>query len=85
MTIIGLLWMAIIGTIAGVLAKFIYPQSKSMSWLETMLLGIGGSVFGGWIGGLLNMGDGNPGGIFTATIGALLLLYIYDRVLKFRS
>lgn len=84
MTLFGLLWLAIIGLIAGFLAKFFYPRHKAMSWPETMLLGIGGAIFGGWIGSLLRMGDGSPGGLFTATIGALLLLFLYDRLLKNR-
>lgn len=55
-----------------------------MRWFDTMLLGIAGSVFGGWIGGLLHLGNGSPGGFFTATIGALLLLYGYDRLIEYR-
>lgn len=84
MSLFGLLGLAIIGTLSGIFAKFLYPHHKSMNWPETMLLGIGGSLFGGWIGRLLHIGDGSPGGLFTATIGALLLLYLYDRLLKGR-
>lgn len=84
MTVMGVLWFAFIGTIAGLLAKFFYPRKHVMSWFETMALGIGGSFFGGWIGGLLGMGNGQPGGLFTATIGALLLLWIYNRLVRKR-
>lgn len=85
MTITGILWYIIVGTIAGVLAKFFYRDKKGLSWFETMFLGIGGSIFGGFLGGLLGMSSGAPGGIFTATIGAILLLWIYDRVIKGRK
>lgn len=81
MTLFGIIWMVIIGTIAGVLAKLLYRQSGRMGWPDTLALGIAGSIFGGWIGGLLGMGNGKPGGVFTATIGALLILYIYNRVI----
>lgn len=81
MTLFGIIWMIIIGTIAGVLAKLLYRTSGRMGWPDTVALGIAGSVFGGWLGGLLGMGNGKPGGVFTATIGALLILYIYHRVI----
>ncbi len=84
MTLFGLLWFVIIGTLSGLMAKAIYPRHKRMRWFDTMLLGIAGSVFGGWIGGLLHLGNGSPGGFFTATIGALLLLYGYDRLIEYR-
>jgi len=79
MTLFGLLRLLLIGAIAGVLAKFFYPQRRRMDWPDTIGLGVAGSVFGGWIGQLLHMGSGKPGGIFTATIGALLLLFLYNR------
>ena len=82
MTILGILWWCLFGLIAGALAKFIYPNNSEMSWPVTILLGIGGAIFGGWIGGVLGMGDGAPGGFITAVIGALLLLFIYERFLK---
>lgn len=81
MTLFGIIWMVIIGTISGALAKLLYRRSGVMGWPDTVALGIAGSVFGGWIGGLLGMGNGKPGGVFTATIGALLILYIYNRVI----
>ena len=81
MTITGILYLVIIGLIAGVLAKLLYPQSRRMGWADTIALGAAGSIFGGWLGGLLGMSSGRPGGVFTATIGALLLLYLYHRIL----
>lgn len=81
MTITGILSLLIVGLIAGFLAKLLYPQSRRMGWADTIALGAAGSIFGGWIGGLLGMSSGRPGGIFTATIGALLLLYLYNRLL----
>lgn len=81
MSFFGLLWLLLVGLLAGIFAKALYPQSRRMGWADTIALGAAGSIFGGWLGGLLGMGSGKPGGIFTATIGALLLLYLYNRVL----
>ena len=51
----------------------------------TMLLGIAGAFVGGFIGGFLGFGgaDGiNIGSIVTATLGAFLLLFVYNRFIR---
>ena len=53
MGIFSIIWMIIIGFIVGVLARFFYPGAVSMGFWMTALLGIGGSLVGGVIGGLL--------------------------------
>jgi len=74
----------LLGLIAGVLGKFLLPGKDSGGWITTILLGIGGAFFGGWVGGFF--GIGTVGGfsfasVATATGGAMLLLVIY-RVIK---
>lgn len=82
MSFLGLLWMCLLGLLAGGFAKLLYPNNRSLTWPMTMLLGIAGSVVGGWIGKLLWIGDGSPGGFFTATVGALVLLFAYEKLSK---
>ena len=45
-----LLWMCIIGLVAGALAKFIMPGKDPGGLFVTMLLGIAGSVVAGFLG-----------------------------------
>lgn len=73
----GFLWMILIGFVIGTVAKWIMPGDENMGFIKTTLLGIGGSVVGGWVFGLLGMG-GNVGFI-GSVLGALLLLWLFNR------
>lgn len=81
----GIISWIILGLIAGALAKWLMPGDDGGGWIATMALGIGGAFVGGWLGGFLGFGgaDGiNIGSIVTATVGAFVLLFIYNRFLK---
>lgn len=78
-----IIWIAL-GLVAGVLGKMIMPGKDPGGWVITILLGIAGAFVGGWLGSL--MGVGTTGGfsissVITATVGAIVLLFIY-RVVK---
>jgi len=75
----GILSWILLGLIAGVLGKLILPGKKRGGWIITILLGIAGAFFGGWIGsffGIGTVGGFSPASIVTATGGAVLLLII---------
>ena len=58
MAIIG--WI-ILGLIIGALAKFVMPGNQNMGWLMTIILGIVGSIVGGFLAGLMGISqDDNP-------------------------
>ena len=84
-TIIG--WI-IFGLIAGVIAKAIMPGRDPGGAIVTILLGIAGSVIGGFIGNaLFYRGDNEPGRIMSmvlAVIGAIVLLAGY-RLIRGRT
>jgi uncharacterized membrane protein YeaQ/YmgE (transglycosylase-associated protein family) len=48
-TIWSIITWAVFGLIIGTIARFIYPGKQSMSLVMTMLLGIVGSLVGGFI------------------------------------
>jgi uncharacterized membrane protein YeaQ/YmgE (transglycosylase-associated protein family) len=80
MGIMGIIWMIIVGFIVGALARFFYPGQIPLSFLMTVLLGIGGSIIGGVLGSLVfKSPDGkfHPAGFFLSLIGALFLLWAY--------
>ena len=74
----------IFGLIVGGLARLVLIGSDPMGWFATLLLGVAGSILGGFIGSLL-FGSGHggfqPAGFFFSLLGAILLLLI---VRKFR-
>ena len=78
----------VFGLIAGIIAKAIMPGRDPGGAIVTILLGIAGSVVGGFIGrSLLYRGDSEPGMIMSmvfAVIGAIILLGAY-RLMRGRS
>ncbi len=86
---LSLLWLLIIGLVAGLLARAIVPGKDSMGWPATLVLGVAGSVAGGLLlglltGGLRDRGFG-PAGLIGSVIGAVLLLLVYNRLTARRS
>jgi uncharacterized membrane protein YeaQ/YmgE (transglycosylase-associated protein family) len=78
-------YIVIIGFVVGVLARFIYPGPQRMNWLWTILLGIGGAVVAGWGGRALGLyGEGQPVSFVSAVIGALVILFVYNRAIAKR-
>ena len=93
---IDIIGWIIFGLIAGVIAKAIMPGRDPGGCIITILLGIAGSVVGGFIGRALfgyGRGRGNvtdltqPGFLMSlalAVVGAIILLAIY-RLIKGRG
>ena len=76
-----LLWMCIIGLVAGALAKLIMPGKDPGGIIVTMLIGIAGSVVAGFIGRSLGLYEAGQGaGLIMSVIGAILLLAVYRMV-----
>ena len=74
----GILWMCVIGLIAGALAKLIMPGKDPGGIIVTMLLGIAGSLLAGFLGRSLGWyQDGQSAGLILSVVGAILLLAIY--------
>ncbi len=78
-----LLVTALIGLIAGALAKAIMPGRDPGGLFLTMLLGIAGALVGTWIGRMLGVyGPDSNAGFVAGVLGAVLILFVYRR---FRS
>lgn len=78
-------WIAwiIIGLIAGALAKWIVPGREPGGIIVTIILGIVGGLLGGWLAGLLGLGAGGfIWSIVLATLGAIILIFIYNAVAR---
>ena len=73
---------AIVGLIAGFVARAVIPGKQDMSILMTIVLGIVGSFVGGFLGYLLFQKDATdgffqPAGIIGSIIGAIIVLLVY--------
>ena len=73
-----ILWMCIIGLIAGALAKLIMPGKDPGGIIITMLLGIAGSLIAGFLGRALGWyAEGESAGFIMSVVGAIILLAVY--------
>jgi uncharacterized membrane protein YeaQ/YmgE (transglycosylase-associated protein family) len=75
MHIIG--WI-LFGLAVGIVAKLLMPGRDPGGFFITALLGIVGSLVGGFLGRLFSWyGDGDPVGFVMAVIGSIVLLAAY--------
>jgi uncharacterized membrane protein YeaQ/YmgE (transglycosylase-associated protein family) len=71
-----LIWCAV-GLVIGILARFLMPGPDPMGIGGTILLGVVGSIIGGFVARLLNI-DGLLA-FLPAILGSMLLLWIQRR------
>jgi len=75
---LGIVGWIIFGAIVGLVARFLHPGRDPGGFIVTILIGIAGSLIGGFIGralGLYRQGQG--AGFIMSVIGAIILLVIY--------
>jgi uncharacterized membrane protein YeaQ/YmgE (transglycosylase-associated protein family) len=80
-----IVWLVIIGLIAGALARLLVPGRDPIGIVGTIVLGIVGSFIGGFLGYVLFHKDAasgalQPAGLTGSVIGAVIALLIYRRV-----
>lgn len=78
----GFIGWIIIGLLAGLLARLIIPGQQAMGWIMTLVLGLVGSLIGGFLSTTMfgsERGDGmfNTAGLLMSTVGALIALGLY--------
>jgi uncharacterized membrane protein YeaQ/YmgE (transglycosylase-associated protein family) len=74
----GILGWILFGLVVGIIAKFIMPGRDPGGIIMTIVLGIVGALIGGYVGQALHLyGPGEPAGFVGATLGAILVLFIY--------
>jgi uncharacterized membrane protein YeaQ/YmgE (transglycosylase-associated protein family) len=76
----GLIWMCLIGLIAGALAKWIMPGKDPGGWVVTMVVGIAGAIIAGFVGRLVGWYEpGEGAGLIASVLGAILVLWLYRK------
>ncbi|MCW9035316.1 MAG: GlsB/YeaQ/YmgE family stress response membrane protein [Rhodospirillales bacterium] len=80
----GILSWIVLGLIAGIIAKVIMPGKDGGGLFMTILLGVVGAMVGGFISTTLGFGTVtgafNLVSIFIAVGGALVVLFIYNKI-----
>ena len=78
----SIIWIIIVGFIAGVIARMLSPGPNNPSgFILTTVLGIAGAFLATFIGQTIGHYGPNQGaGFITATIGALIVLFIWNRL-----
>jgi uncharacterized membrane protein YeaQ/YmgE (transglycosylase-associated protein family) len=73
-----ILWMLIIGLVAGAIAKLIMPGKDPGGIIVTMLIGVAGAFIAGFLGRALGWYEtGEGAGFIASIIGAIALLAVY--------
>ena len=77
----GWLWIILVGFVVGVLARLIKPGKQDIGIILTVVLGIVGALFAGWIGRLLGWyAEGEKVGFIASLVGAIVILFIAEAV-----
>ena len=80
----GILWLIIIGFVAGIIAKFLHPGSNEPAgFILTTALGIAGAFVATYLGQALGWYRADEGaGFIGATVGAIIVLLIWAAVAR---
>ena len=77
---LGILGWIVFGLIVGVIAKLVMPGKDPGGIIVTMAIGIAGALVAGFIGRALGWYQPDEAaGFIMATLGAVLLLFVYRR------
>ncbi len=79
----GILWIIIVGFVAGIIARLLSPGPNNPSgFILTTVLGIAGAFLATFIGQAIGhyAYRTQGAGFITATIGALVVLFIWNRL-----
>jgi uncharacterized membrane protein YeaQ/YmgE (transglycosylase-associated protein family) len=82
----GILWIVVIGFVAGIIARLVAPGPNNPSgFILTTVLGIAGAFLATWIGQMIGWYRPDQGaGFIGAIVGALVVLFIWHRLVAAR-
>ena len=78
----GIIWIIVVGFVAGIIARILSPgPNNPTGFILTTVLGILGAFLATWVGQAIgHYGPDQGAGFITATIGALVVLFIWNRL-----
>jgi uncharacterized membrane protein YeaQ/YmgE (transglycosylase-associated protein family) len=83
---VSIIWILIIGFVAGVVARWISPGPNEPSgFIVTTVLGIVGAFVATWLGQTIGWYRADQGaGFIGAIVGALIVLFVWNRLVAAR-
>ena len=79
-----IIWMIVVGFVVGLIAGWLMPGSYHLGFWVTSLLGIAGSVVGGFLARLFSKpapgAPFHPAGFVLSIIGAVIVLFVWNMV-----
>ena len=80
----GILWIILIGGIAGIIARLLAPGPNNPSgFILTVVLGVAGAFLATFIGQMIGWYRPDQGaGFIGATVGALIVLFVWHRLVS---
>jgi uncharacterized membrane protein YeaQ/YmgE (transglycosylase-associated protein family) len=78
----GIIWIVIVGFVAGILARLLAPgPNKPSGFLLTTVLGIVGAFVATFIGQAIGWyKPGQGAGFVAAAVGAVIVLFVWNRL-----
>ena len=82
----SILWIVVIGFVAGIIARLVSRGPNEPSgFILTTVLGIAGAFAATWIGQMVGWYRPDQGaGFIAATIGAIAVLFVWNRLVAHR-
>ncbi|NEW89023.1 MULTISPECIES: GlsB/YeaQ/YmgE family stress response membrane protein [Rhodopseudomonas] len=82
----GLIWILVVGFVAGIIARVLSPgPNNPQGFVLTTVLGIAGAFLATAVGQMIGHYGPNQGaGFITATVGAVAVLFIWNRLVARR-
>jgi uncharacterized membrane protein YeaQ/YmgE (transglycosylase-associated protein family) len=82
----GIIWIIVIGFVAGIIARLLSPgPNKPFGFILTALLGIVGAFLATFIGQTIGWYRADQGaGFIGATVGAIIVLFVWNRLVAAR-
>jgi uncharacterized membrane protein YeaQ/YmgE (transglycosylase-associated protein family) len=76
-----LLWTVLIGFVIGAAARFMMPGRDAFGFIFTTVLGIVGALVAQFLGQVVGLyREGEPAGLLSSVIGAMLVLWVARRM-----
>jgi uncharacterized membrane protein YeaQ/YmgE (transglycosylase-associated protein family) len=78
----GIIWIIVIGFVAGLIARFLSPgPNEPQGFILTTALGIAGAFLATFLGQMIGWYRADQGaGFIAATLGAVIVLFIWNRL-----
>ncbi len=80
------IWYVITGFVIGLLARALLPGAQHMGFIATTVLGIVGSIVGGFIGRIFKKPEPgaafHPAGFLMSIVGAIVILLLWGMAVR---